>query len=49
LFITSKPIPLKECRRLMGKDTGVARGPLCPPSEGECLEIKRVLQEYGLI
>ena len=49
LFITSNPVPLKESLRLLGKDSGVLRGPLCPPSEGDCLEIKRVLQGYGLI
>ncbi len=49
LFITSNPVPLKEALRLLGKDSGVVRAPLCPPSEGECSEIKRVLQEYGLI
>jgi 4-hydroxy-tetrahydrodipicolinate synthase len=48
LFITSNPIPLKEAMRMLGRDSGVLRGPLCPPSEGQCLEIARVLKDFGL-
>lgn len=49
LFITSNPVPLKESLRLLGKDSGILRGPLCPPSEGECSEIARVLTNFGLV
>lgn len=49
LFITSNPVPLKEALRVLGKDSGTLREPLCPPSEDECSEITRVLKEYGLI
>lgn len=49
LFITSNPVPLKESLRVLGKDSGILREPLCPPSEGECSEITSVLKEYGLI
>ncbi|MGE5544141.1 MAG: 4-hydroxy-tetrahydrodipicolinate synthase [Bacillota bacterium] len=49
LFITSNPVPLKESLRVLGKDSGVLREPLCPPSAGECLEIARVLRQFGLL
>lgn len=49
LFITSNPVPLKESLRLLGKDSGFLREPLCPPTEAECSEISRVLKEFGLL
>jgi len=49
LFITSNPVPLKESLRMLGKDSGILREPLCPPTEGECSEIARVLKQFGLI
>jgi 4-hydroxy-tetrahydrodipicolinate synthase len=49
LFVTSNPVPLKASMRLLGKDSGFLREPLCPPSDAECSEINRVLKEFGLI
>lgn len=49
LFITSNPVPLKESLRMLGRDSGILREPLCPPTEGECSEIARVLKQFGLI
>jgi 4-hydroxy-tetrahydrodipicolinate synthase len=48
LFITSNPVPLKESLRLLGRDSGVLRGPLCLPSADECSEIAWVLKNFGL-
>ncbi len=47
LFITTNPVPLKESMRLLGKDSGILRGPLCPPADKESSEIAEVLQNYG--
>ncbi|NLV16920.1 MAG: 4-hydroxy-tetrahydrodipicolinate synthase [Syntrophomonadaceae bacterium] len=49
LFITTNPVPLKESLRQMGRDSGLLRGPLCPPSEEESREITKGLQEFGLL
>jgi len=48
LFITSNPVPLKEAMRLLGQDTGVLRGPLCPATESESTEIEKVMRQLGL-
>jgi 4-hydroxy-tetrahydrodipicolinate synthase len=48
LFITTNPVPLKEALKLLGKDTGVLRGPLYPAEEKEREEISRVVRLYNL-
>lgn len=49
LFVTTNPIPVKVALRLTGMDVGPFRLPLCEPSEDETAQLRRCLQNYGLL
>ncbi len=49
LFITTNPIPVKEAMKMLGKDSGLLREPLCEASEGEKETIKQVITQFGLL
>jgi 4-hydroxy-tetrahydrodipicolinate synthase len=49
LGVATNPIPIKTAMKLLGRDTGELRLPLCAlDSSGEA-KIRRTLQEYGLL
>lgn len=49
LFITTNPVPVKAALEMTGVPVGGFRLPLCPPSEREKGEIRKVLLELGLV
>lgn len=49
LFCEVNPIPVKTALQLLGKDTGVLRLPLCPPSDAHRRQIRQTLVRYGLL
>jgi len=49
LFITSNPSPVKYALELVGQPVGKPRLPLVEPSESEKQQIKKVLQDLGLV
>jgi 4-hydroxy-tetrahydrodipicolinate synthase len=49
LGVATNPIPIKTAMKLLGRDTGELRLPLCPlDSTGEA-RIKETLKQYGLV
>ena len=49
LFIEVNPIPVKTALRLMGKNVGNLRLPLCDMEEGNLAKLKSSMQKHGLI
>ena len=49
LFIEVNPIPVKTALRLMGKNVGNLRLPLCDMEEGNLAKLKASMQKHGLI
>jgi 4-hydroxy-tetrahydrodipicolinate synthase len=49
LGVSTNPIPIKTAMKLLGRDTGELRLPLCPPDSAGEAKIRRTLQEYGLL
>lgn len=49
LFVTTNPIPVKEALKMLGKDGGLLREPLCEASDNEKEIITGVLKQFGLI
>ena len=49
LGVATNPIPIKTAMKLLGRDTGELRLPLCPPDSAGEAKIRRTLQEYGLL
>ena len=49
LGLATNPIPLKTAMRLLGRDTGELRLPMCAMDEGGELKIRKTLIEYGLM
>jgi len=49
LFIEVNPIPVKTALRLMGKNVGNLRLPLCDMEEGNLEKLKASMQKHGLI
>ena len=49
LGLATNPIPLKTAMRLLGRDTGELRLPMCAMDEGGEMKIRRTLIEYGLM
>jgi 4-hydroxy-tetrahydrodipicolinate synthase len=49
LGVATNPIPIKTAMKLLGRDTGELRLPLCALDAGAEGKIRRTLQEYGLL
>jgi 4-hydroxy-tetrahydrodipicolinate synthase len=49
LGVATNPIPVKTAMKLLGKDSGELRLPLCPLDEAGEKRIRRTLQDYGLL
>lgn len=47
MFITSNPIPVKTCLKMLGHDVGGVRPPLVDPTEAEVATLKALLQSYN--
>jgi 4-hydroxy-tetrahydrodipicolinate synthase len=49
LGAATNPIPIKTAMKLMGRDTGELRLPLCPPDAAGESRIRQTLRNYGLL
>ncbi len=49
MFIETNPIPVKTAMNLLGRLNGEMRLPLCKMSDGNVKQLKKTLEEYGLI
>lgn len=49
LFTEVNPIPVKAAMKLLGKDSGVLRLPLCDISEKNLENLRAVMQKHGLL
>jgi 4-hydroxy-tetrahydrodipicolinate synthase len=49
LAVATNPIPVKTALRLLGRDTGELRLPLCPPDAAGENRIRQTLSAYGLL
>lgn len=49
LSVATNPIPVKTALKLLGRDTGELRLPLCPVDAAGEARIRRTLQDYGLL
>jgi 4-hydroxy-tetrahydrodipicolinate synthase len=49
LGVATNPIPVKTAMKLLGRDSGEMRLPLCPLDEAGEKRIRRSLQDYGLL
>ena len=49
LFCEVNPIPVKTAMNMMGKNVGPLRGPLCEMEESHKQQLRKAMQEYGLL
>lgn len=49
LGLSTNPIPVKAAMRLLGKDCGDVRLPLCPLSDSQLSALRTTLSRYGLL
>jgi 4-hydroxy-tetrahydrodipicolinate synthase len=49
IFITTNPIPIKECVNIIGINAGPLRLPLISPTAGETQQLKQVMQSIGVL
>jgi 4-hydroxy-tetrahydrodipicolinate synthase len=49
LGVATNPIPIKTAMKLLGRDSGEFRLPLCPLDEAGEVRIRQTLQTYGLL
>jgi 4-hydroxy-tetrahydrodipicolinate synthase len=49
LGMSTNPIPIKAAMKLLGRDTGFLRMPMCPLSDTEEAALKATLQTYGVL
>jgi 4-hydroxy-tetrahydrodipicolinate synthase len=49
LGAATNPIPIKAAMKLLGRDTGELRLPLCPMDAAGEARLRKTLQEYGLL
>jgi 4-hydroxy-tetrahydrodipicolinate synthase len=49
LGVATNPIPVKTALKLLGRDTGELRLPLCSLDEAGEKRIRHTLQAYGLL
>ncbi len=48
LGAATNPIPIKTAMKLLGRDTGELRLPMCPMDEAGEMRLRKTLQDYGL-
>ena len=48
LGLSTNPIPVKAAMKLIGRDCGDVRLPLCPLNANELESLRGTLREYGL-
>lgn len=49
LGIATNPIPIKTAMKMLGRDTGELRLPMCPMDAALDAKLKGTLQAYGLV
>ncbi len=49
LGLSTNPIPIKAAMKMVGRDTGVLRMPMCPLSEAEEASLRKTLVAYGVL
>ena len=49
LFCEVNPIPVKTAMNLMGKEVGPLRGPLCEMEDAHLEQLRKAMQEYGIL
>jgi 4-hydroxy-tetrahydrodipicolinate synthase len=49
LSVATNPIPVKTALKLLGRDTGELRLPMCPLEAAGEAKIRQTLQNYGLL
>lgn len=49
MFIETNPIPIKAAMRLLGRDNGVLRLPMCEPAPATLEAVKKALTQAGLM
>ena len=49
LGMATKPIPIKTAMKLMGRDTGELRLPMCPMDRDKEIRLEETLKRYGLM
>ena len=49
LGAATNPIPIKTAMKLLGRDSGELRLPLCPMDEAGETRLRKTLQDYGLL
>ena len=49
LGVATNPIPIKTAMKLLGRDTGELRLPLCPPDAADEARVRQTLRDYGLL
>lgn len=49
MFIETNPIPIKAAMRLLGRDNGVLRLPMCEPTHATLEAVKKALTQAGLM
>jgi 4-hydroxy-tetrahydrodipicolinate synthase len=48
LGVATNPIPVKTALKILGRDTGELRLPLCPPDAAGEARVRQTLAAYGL-
>ena len=49
LGAATNPIPIKTAMKLLGRDSGELRLPMCPMDAAGETKLRQTLQEYGLL
>jgi 4-hydroxy-tetrahydrodipicolinate synthase len=49
LGLATNPIPIKTAMKMLGRDSGEMRLPLCPPDAESEKKLRRTLTDYGLL
>lgn len=49
LFLEVNPIPVKKAMELLGIDTGTLRLPLCEMGEAHAAELRKIMEEVGVL
>ena len=49
LGVATNPIPIKTAMKLLGRDTGELRLPMCPMDAAGEAKLRQTLQAYGLL
>ncbi len=49
MFVETNPIPIKAAMRMLGRDTGALRLPMCDASEATAAAVRKALTAQGLL